>query len=526
MSYLIDDFENISSWVIFGFFGTLNQDSDKVIGNYSGKVITTFDFTNGGFICGYKDFPSIKDFSNFDKIIFYAKKVSGIRNVNIQIRLYTTDWGNNFFITPLIVLTDSWSKYTVEKSDFGFSGNPNWTNIKGVTLDFSAGTGGTSSGDYYLIDYLYAGGITEDIYPDVYNKFTILGMDKLISGTIRKSPNSANTCELLFHNPSGEKTYKFKHGDNIKLYAGLGYAYREPLFDGYIYDIYKDASPSNLPIKINCLDYIGKLQEERILLNETTNYDGWENVSAIRDIVTNCTGSFFTNFAVSGTSASANMGNIQTITSENNIRSDYESRLDVIKKINGFTYDDSSYPNAPKLYYFWQENDYDDTTGEVRRFCFKKITSNAGDMTAVKTLDYGNTIFDSSLREQTQGCMNTAIVKGTDCVFNHSDSTGIYNFLDGVQAQKIEDNTLVNPDDCQSKAVRFVELFKRPQKSIQVRCRDGFMLKPMDIVRVVNPRYGINENFFVIDVDVSFSSTEINTVLTLGVQRPYITSYL
>ncbi len=359
---------------------------------------------------------------------------------------------------------------------------------------------------------------------NLFDKIIVLGMDKLISGTIRKSPNSANTCELTFHNPSGEKTFQFKHGENIKLYAGIGYPYREPLFDGYIYDIYKDASPSNLPIRINCLDYIGKLQEEKILLDETTNYDGWENISAIRDIVTNCTGSFFTNFSLSGTSDK--LGMIQTITKENNIRSDYESRLDVIKKINNFTYDDTDYPNAPKLYYFWQENDYDDTIGEIRRFCFKKISSSAEDIIAIKTLSYANTIFDSSLREQTQNCMNTAIVKGANVEYTHSDATGINNFIDGVQAQKITDNILTNSDDCQRKAIRYVELFKKPVKSLQVRCREAFMLKPMDVIKVVNPRYGINENFFVIDVDISFSPNDISCQLTLGSQRPYLSTYL
>ncbi len=359
---------------------------------------------------------------------------------------------------------------------------------------------------------------------NLLDKIVITGMDKLISGTIRKSPNSANQCELTFHNPGGEKTYKFKHGENIKVYAGIGYPYREPLFDGYIYDIYKDASPSSLPIKISCLDYIGKLNEEKILLDDTINYDGWENLSAIRDIVINTTGSFFTSFAISGTND--NSSNVQTITKENNIRSDYSSRLEIIKNINNISYDDSNYPSAPKLYYFWQENDYDDSIGEIRRFCMKKITSSAGDMTAIKTLDYGNTIFDSSLREQSQGCMNTVIVKGTDTDYTHSDSTGIINFMGGVQAQKIVDSTLINSDDCQSKAVRMVELFKKPQKSLQVRCREAFQLKPLDVVRVINPRYGIDENFFIIDVDISFSQNDISCQLTMGSQRPYLTTYL
>jgi len=340
-----------------------------------------------------------------------------------------------------------------------------------------------------------AAGIKAKIGVKHYGEGSFTTTDAHMSGTWTTRLNAAADVKAIIQNPRGTKGLTIIPSDKIQLtMATTQAATGNRVFEGII--PMNGAKQGNHRLQMAAYDYISTLNKDPVYLDDDDNLDGEECGKAIEKLVNDADGSYFTAVNCDNTDIG--------ITTENEIRSDFDSRKKVIDAIVGAVKKNSSTPLSPKQFYYYQ---MPDTT--FRGFLQDDTRTSVMTLTKADVLSFKVNISSSFC--------NSASINGTGIRFKDSDS--ITRF--GVHHKKLE-KLYDQPADNWEYARSYVTQNKTVYYTYTISHPALLHIPIGNYVTVEKMKGGADGKYIITEKAVKFSPTNYNVTGKVAALTPII----
>jgi hypothetical protein len=300
-------------------------------------------------------------------------------------------------------------------------------------------------------------------------------------------------------------------GDEIEIKFGRGTLGNTAIFVGYLYKKSLNFSAGKSSLRLTFLDYMGKLRDERIHLDDGDNLDGNECSVAIDELVRGLHNVPLSTSGIKATNPSVN------VNAEDNIRSQFATRFEIVEKIRKLAYDNSLFP--PRSYVYW---------ADAKTFYFREEAQPNGPKSedeSVFTIDSDNMV-SAGVEVTADMICNEIKVYGASATDGSTifwptaadetevDMQSIKKY--GGRFSAVYKSDLSNTDDLQAIARRVLFQHKEAKAFNSVTATEGEWLGLNQIITVDGSAYGYeSEEYRITEMQISFSAGNLTVKFTV-----------